>query len=132
MVLKDLVVLKTDADFCHQGRDTEIAQNIYDCSNLQTWPFIGKVFWFNQFSQKNLEDLMWFVLLQEEETQVNGVVLVNDLSEVTWKHVKEVIKSGYIKSMLSTVQVRTHKQGWRLYRFPHCDWFQENQAQVAF
>ncbi|XP_064630459.1 alpha-tocopherol transfer protein-like isoform X1 [Lineus longissimus] len=43
-------------------------------------------------------------LVQEEATQVNGVVLINDLSGVTWKHVKEVIRSGYIKSMLSTVQ----------------------------
>ncbi|XP_064630460.1 alpha-tocopherol transfer protein-like isoform X2 [Lineus longissimus] len=47
-------------------------------------------------------------LVQEEATQVNGVVLINDLSGVTWKHVKEVIRSGYIKSMLSTVQLHFH------------------------
>jgi hypothetical protein len=30
----------TDGDFCHQGRDTEFAQNILDCRNLLTWPFM--------------------------------------------------------------------------------------------
>jgi hypothetical protein len=34
--------LRTDGDFCHRRRDTQIAQNIYDCRNM--WPFTGMHF----------------------------------------------------------------------------------------
>jgi hypothetical protein len=48
--------LRTDGDFCHRGRHTEIAQNLWDCLNLLTRPFIGKLFGislvFLNFSQK--------------------------------------------------------------------------------
>jgi hypothetical protein len=32
--------LRTVGDFCHRGRDTDIAQNIQDCQNILTRPTI--------------------------------------------------------------------------------------------
>jgi hypothetical protein len=35
---------RTDRDFCHQGRGTEIAQKNEVRQKILTWPFIGKLF----------------------------------------------------------------------------------------
>jgi hypothetical protein len=35
MKLRQINSLRTDGDYCHQGRDTEIAHKINDCLNIQ-------------------------------------------------------------------------------------------------